>query len=107
LPEREIDFGFLFCRVCHFYSMSYWDVMKLPIKSFWLMSENVRRIQAENDMRAVSVAANVQSPEGLQEFHEKLVIELGEVSKEPIVPSAERDQEGFNELRMLAAAMMG
>ena len=87
--------------------MSYWDVMKLPIKSFWLMSENVRRIQAENDMRAVSVAANVQSPEGLQEFHEKLVIELGEVSKEPIVPSAERDQEGFNELRILAAAMMG
>jgi len=106
LPEREIDFGFLFCRVSHFYSMSYWDVMRMPIKTFWMMSENVRRIQAENDMRSVSVAVNSQSSEGLQEFHEKLVLEVGDVAKEPVVPDAVRDEEGFNELRMLAAAMM-
>lgn len=77
----------------------------MPLKAFWLMNENVRRIQAENDMRSASVAVNARNPEGMQEFNERLVLELGEVSKEPVVPEAVRDEEGFKELRMLAAAI--
>jgi len=78
----------------------------MPMKTFWMMSENVRRIQAQNDMRAMSVAITSQGGEAFKEHHERLVIELGDVVKEPVVPDAVRDEEGFKELKMLAAAMM-
>jgi hypothetical protein len=104
LPQREIDFGFLFCEVSHFYSMSYREVLKMPVRAFWLMSSNIRRIRAQSDVRSLMVASAAQSPEGIDEIRERLVLEIGEVVKEPPA-SVERDGAGFEELRAMAAGM--
>lgn len=103
MPQREIDFGFLFCEVSHFYSMAYREVLEMPIRAFWLMSGNVRRLRAHSDVRSLMVASAAQSPEGIDEVRERLVLEIGEVAKEPPT-SVERDEAGFEELRAMAAA---
>lgn len=105
MPEREIDFGFVFCEVSHFYAMPYKDLMAIPIKTFWLMSGNIRRIRAGDDLRHLLTASAAQSADGVKEYHERLVIEMGDVMKEPSVADAERDEVGFAELRQMAAAM--
>jgi len=98
-----VDFGFIFCEVSHFYSMSYQQVMAMPIRAFWLMSGNIRRLRASNDMRTLAVAAAAQSADGYKETHERLVLEIGTVYAGPT--SVERDEAGLNELKMMAAAM--
>jgi hypothetical protein len=105
LPEQEIDFGFLFCQVSHFYSMSYREVMEMPIMSFWLMNGNIRRVRADADMRALLVNAASQSSDGVTSYRERLVLELGTVISQPVVPDEERDEEGFAELKAMAASM--
>ena len=79
----------------------------MPIKTFWMMSESVRRVQAETDLRTMTISAVAQSSEGFTEHRERLVLELGEVVTEKSeVPNAVRDQTGFDELKNMAAAMM-
>lgn len=85
--------------------MSYREVLALPARTFWFMAGCVIRILAEKDMRAVGVGAAVQSPEGVESALSRLEIEMAG-PQEPGDPlKAERDQEGFNELKALAAAM--
>ena len=87
--------------------MSYWEIMKMPIKTFYMMSEAVRRIQAETDLRTMAITAVAESPEGFTEHQRRLVLELGEVVTEKSdVMNAVRDQTGFDELKNMAAATM-
>jgi len=111
---EELDFGFFFCRVAHFYSMGFDAVMRLPLKTFWLMSTNIDRIEARNDMRAVTVAQMAQAtPEGVQQFREALVIEAGEIVKmdgqalENDPRNAKRDEAGFADLKRMAGEGIG
>lgn len=95
----------MFCEVSHFYSMPYRDLMAIPIKTFWLMSGNIRRIRAGDDLRRLMTAAAAQSPDGAQECQERLIIDIGDVIKEPSVAEAARDEIGFAELKLMAATM--
>lgn len=105
MPEPEIDFGFVFCEVSHFYSMAYREVMEMPIKTFWLMFSNIRRIRAGDDVRHLMTAAAAQSAEGVKELRDKLVLEIGHVASESPVIDTQRDEAGFAELKAMAAAM--
>lgn len=92
----------------HFYSLSYGELMSLPIKTFWMLNNNIERIQAQKDMRALTVAVCGQGGgEAAQNFRERLVIEAGEVVKLKFDPIREavRDEEGFSALREMAQTM--
>lgn len=109
---EELDFGFFFCRVSHFYSMGYGEVMRLPIRTFWLMASNIDRIEARKDMRAITVAQFAQAtPEGVQQFRDALVIEAGSIVKMDDTPTdpraAKRDDAGFADLRRMAGESIG
>ncbi len=87
----------------HFYNQSYGEVMKLPIKAFWLMSSNIERIQAQKDMRTLTVAVCGQGGEAAQSHRERLNVEVGSIVKLDDNPmNAFRDEAGFAELRALA-----
>ena len=66
-----------------FYSLSYRDTLQLPIKAFWLMSNNINRISAEEDIRKLSIAASAASEDGFKGANEALRNEMGEVFKKP------------------------
>ena len=87
--------------------MNYREVLALPIRTFWLMSSCINRIQAEFDIRHLSVAASAQSGEGFSDYRKQLVLEIG-MHANPDTPAnydTTRDQEGFSELKMMAAMM--
>ena len=80
--------------------------MDIPVRAFWLMSGNIRRIKAGDDLRNLMTATAAQSADGIKEYRERLIIDIGEVMKESVVTiEAERDDVGFAELRSMAAAM--
>lgn len=79
----------------------------MPIKSFWLMYGNIRRIRAGDDVRQLLTAAASQSPEGVTELRDRLVLEMGEVvvAETPNPLDVQRDEAGFAELKAMAASM--
>lgn len=79
----------------------------MPIRAFWLMSGNIRRIQAGDDIRSVTNQAVSQSSDSIREYRDSLVLKIGTVVTEPhtAVMAVERDEQGFSELRMMAQAM--
>lgn len=86
-----------------FYGMSNKEVMKLPIHQFWTFNSYIPRLKAEEDIRALTIAANAQSAEGYREIRENLVIEMGEVAKVDPIQSATRDEDATQKLRALMA----
>lgn len=88
--------------------MSYGEVMDLPIRAFWLMHGNIRRVKAGEDIRSLVVAMSAQSAEGAKECQERLVLEMGQIARNhevtPVI-QAERDEAGFAELKALAGAL--
>lgn len=88
--------------------MSYGEVMGVPVRTFWFMNAQIDRIQAQKDMRSLTVAVCGQGGgEAAQSFRERLVIEAGEVVKLKFDPIREavRDEEGFSALREMAQTM--
>lgn len=87
--------------------MGYREVMGLPIRVFWLMNSSIGRLLAEKDIRALTVQSARHGGEQAEQIRQHLVIEMGEVGKTAQVAdlSAERDQQGFEELKTLAALM--
>ena len=76
----------------------------MPVRAFWLMSSNIRRVRANEDVRSLMIASAAQSAEGIEDVRERLILEIGTVVTEPPT-SVERDEAGFAELRAMAAAM--
>ena len=73
--------------------------MGMPIKTFWLLSQNIERVAAGQDLRSLSVALAGQGGEHAKEYQQRLVIEMGTfVAEDKDV----RDQAGFDELKMMA-----
>lgn len=82
--------------------------MEVPVRTFWFMNAQIDRIQAQKDMRSLTVAVCGQGGgEAAQNFRERLVIEAGEVAKLKFDPIREavRDEEGFSALREMAQTM--
>jgi hypothetical protein len=81
--------------------MSYWEVMRLPIRTFWLMSDSINRILAEKDLRSMSIAVSSQGNESVTKAHSNLVLELGDVIKgNPM--NVERDPDAGAKLKALS-----
>ena len=94
--------------------MGYTAVMQLPLKTFWLMSRNIERIEAKKDLRAMSVAIVAQSnADGATQFRQALVVEAGVIVKlddETVAAGpleAKRDDSGFADLKMMARQKIG
>lgn len=75
----------------------------MPIRAFWLMHNGIPRMQAENDLRLMTVSGAVQSSEGNERLRANLVLELDGIdSSGPRPISEERDEEGFADLKAMA-----
>ena len=61
--------------------MSYWDVKRLPIRAFWLLSGNINRLMAEADMRHMSAAAAINSSDGIKDKFDDLSREMGSITR--------------------------
>lgn len=80
--------------------MGYRQVMDLPINTFWFMNHAIHRIMAEQNLRDLTVMNSAQSGEGAEQCRTRLIVEMGEVVKESPL-AAQRDYEGFEQLRMM------
>lgn len=89
----------------HFYSMGYEEMLALPIKTFWFMNASIDRINAQQDVRALSVAVSGQSGEMAVGHREQLVLEIGTVVTvidDPVkAASSELDKTGLAELKAM------
>lgn len=92
----------------HFYSQDYQAVLDMPIKLFWTLCNNIQRIQARDDMRALSIATAASmaggmggATEGVQQLNDQLLAERGTVIKTKFDPigQAQLDREGLELLR--------
>lgn len=99
---KEIDFGFLFCRVMSFYHQDYMTLMQMPMKTFWLLSQNIERVAATQDLRSLSVALAGQGGEHTKEFQERLILEMGTCVVEETATAEVRDEAGFQELKQMS-----
>lgn len=91
-----------------FYHLTPEQVLRLRLRLFWLMSQNIDRIDAQKDMRRLTVANASQSVEGAQACRDRLETELGDIVKvPPDQVNAQRDEKGFEELRAMAKQRIG
>ncbi|WP_323016480.1 hypothetical protein [Castellaniella sp.] len=96
-----LDFGFYFDRVLHFYGgLSYRELLSLPIRTFWRLSNNINRIRAETDIRSFHIALASQSRQA-HEFKDSLVIEMGEPTTVDPIASAIPDKDAIAQLKQL------
>ena len=79
--------------------------MGMPIKTFWMLNQNVDRLLAQRDMRSLTVAVSGQSSqESFDSCRKALILEVGTIVKmeENPIRDAVRDEEGFAELKEMA-----
>lgn len=86
--------------------------MDLPIRTFWLMNSSIGRLLAEKDLRTIPVLMSRNGGGNLESVRRNLILEMGDTGKlkgglKPVhrLANEERDEEGFNQLRALAAMM--
>lgn len=74
--------------------------MDMPIRVFWVFNANIHKLNAEKDIRALSIAVSCQSSEGTKSLEEKLLRDM--MGREAhIVSEAQRDEAGFAELKSI------
>jgi len=76
--------------------------MRLPMRTFWLLNQNINRLRAEEDLRSLTTAAASQSSEFAEEHRQSLILEVGEPTKGSSPLEAKRDEEGVAELKRIA-----
>lgn len=77
--------------------------MDMPIRSFWALVGNIHKVEADEDRRALRVAASARKPESakllFEEFDDRLkgvvVVDV------PSPMAAQPDRQGINELKGL------
>lgn len=82
-------------RICREYGMTYGEVLKLPLRTFWSFNRQVDRLRAEEDQRSLRVASSAQSAEGAKALTEQLKEELAS----PVVIERSFDEEGWQRLK--------
>jgi hypothetical protein len=81
--------------------MDYWQVLKLPLKLFALLNQNVSRLLAEKEIRQIPVlCAAAAGGDAARGHMDQLTIEMGPVAEHSPL-NEQFDREGFNELRIL------
>lgn len=50
-----MDLGYYISQVMRFYSLSYNDILKLPIYTFWELSKNIERLRADEEAHELSI----------------------------------------------------
>ncbi|MFM0095679.1 hypothetical protein PQQ87_08700 [Paraburkholderia nemoris] len=70
------------------------------MKTFWLMSEQIERIMAQKDMRALTTGIASHGGPFATEHRKALVLEIGTITRNERTPV--RDRSGFEELRAMA-----
>lgn len=74
----SIDLGFYFSRVVAHYAVSPIELLTLPLAMFWMLSRNIDRLRAEEDIRNFQVARVSQADPGSgKAFMEGLQHRLG------------------------------
>lgn len=81
------------------------------MRRFWFMNSCIQRIQAESDLRMLTVSAMAQSSgDAAKNYHERLTLSIGDVytfsdnfQRIEDLPNAKRDQAGFDDLKRMAA----
>ncbi|CAB4122133.1 hypothetical protein UFOVP26_88 [uncultured Caudovirales phage] len=73
------------------------EVLRMPIRRFWLMNTSIERISAQTDIRRLTIAASAQSAENAQQTRDSLISEIGMV----VLNKPVRDEEGFNDLKQM------
>ncbi|MFW6855390.1 hypothetical protein ACODYM_29285 [Burkholderia gladioli] len=98
----------MICRLCHFYSMPVGDVYALPIRLFWLLSDNIDRIRAQSDLRSLTngVVSTVAG-NAAKEHRESLILEVGTIVKHGGVAKEvpKLDRAGLEGLRALSKSL--
>lgn len=87
--------------MCRFYSMSYREVLDMPLRAFWSLNRNISRIRAEEDMRTIQVMGALQSGE----IYQTTMAQLQEEHDRPMVIIDNRRTE--NATAALKEALMG
>lgn len=80
--------------------MGYFEVMRMPIRAFWVFGRNIDRIEAQKQLGSLEIANKAQSSEATQELFERLVLTLGEVVEGDVVVEP-LDREGLDALKNL------
>ena len=93
-----MDFGYLFCRFCSFYSTDFETAMNTPVHTFFFMLSCINRISAEQDLRLLAVQQYSTDPKASKEFRKQLVIQMGSVSENY---NQEREENATERLRNL------
>jgi hypothetical protein len=73
------------------------EVLKMPLKRFWLMNTSIERINAQNDIRRLTVAASAQHSESAAQTRDSLISEVGMV----VFNKPVRDEEGLSNLKQM------
>lgn len=96
---EAIDFAFIFARVMAEYSLSYREMMNLPLQAFFTLNKQIDRLRAERDRRQLRLLLVAQS--GQKESIEGMVMsldkEIGFVFRE----KPKLDREGLHSLKDL------
>ena len=97
LPVISLDFGYIFCRVVAHYGIGDDQVMNMPLKRFWMFSESADRMNAASDIRALTVAAAVNSSESFEAKRSELVSTVGTI----VVKDFKKDIGSMNRLKAM------
>lgn len=78
--------------------------MKMPVRAFWLMVNNIPRVTAERETRLLTLHVSAQNGEAAKEYRQQLEKDMGTVvvTRLDVLRDPPRDEEGFNWLRSLA-----
>jgi hypothetical protein len=90
----------------YFYSETHESLMRMPLQTFWLLSNNIERIQAQLDLRTVNILLRTgmnATSETVDQTYEALVAETGEIVKISAMAQAyaPRDEAGVEALKLM------
>ena len=103
-----IDFPYFVARVSRFYSMSYREVLDMPLRAFWSFNRNVRRLRAEESLAQMELFmlanCDANAVKSLrQTYAEQMEEPMKEAPRIHIQP--QQHKEGIAKLRTLRAQM--
>ena len=78
--------------------MSFEDALGMPVKAFWMMTNMIYRVAADEDTRQLTLQVNSQSGEGAQEYRKELDKQVGKIVRE----EQTLDMDGWAALKSMA-----
>jgi hypothetical protein len=84
--------------------MKFRDVMRMPLKTFWLYSKNIDRILSEVDLRQLQLVASATSSEAYGSMQDRLRQQMGMIVKVKAQDAQEEqlDRAGLTDLKAMA-----